>query len=202
MINYLIIGIGYAFASAVQPGPFLAFLFSQSLANGWRKTLPMAFAPLISDIPIITLVLFVLTRLPHQLLQILQLSGGVLLLYLAFGAYNTWRNYDRKKKEVVQIQQNVFKAVMVNFLNPGPYIGWSLVMGPLLLKGWNENHVNGIALIIGFYATMVVCLMGFIILFSLAKNFGEQVSRISIGISVIALALFGIYQIWSGIVWH
>lgn len=199
MIDYLLIGIGYGFAAAVQPGPFLAFLLSKSLANGWRNTLPMALAPLISDFPIITLVLLVLTSLPQQFLQILQLAGGFLLLYLAFGAYKTWRSFNHLKTEVVQIQKNVFKAATVNFLNPGPYIGWSLVMGPLLLQGWNENYVNGIALIIGFYSTMVICLMGFIILFSLAKNLGEQVSKVSIGISVIALTLFAVYQFYSGV---
>ncbi len=199
MINYLVIGIGYAFASAVQPGPFLAFLLSQSLANGWRKTVPMAFAPLMSDIPIIVLVLLVLTNLPQGLLTLLQVAGGLLLLYLTFSAYKTWRTFNQREKEIVPVQQNFFKAVLVNFFNPGPYLGWSLVMGPLFLKGWQENPANGIALIIGFYGTMVISLMGFVILFSAARKFGRQVSRISLGISVIALAVFGVYQLWYGL---
>ncbi len=200
MINYLLIGIGYAFASAVQPGPFLAFLLSQSLANGWRKTIPMAFAPLMSDVPIIVLVLLILTNLPHALLQMLQLAGGLLLLYLAFGAYKTWRTFDQREKGIVHVQQNVFKAVMVNFFNPAPYLGWSLIMGPLLLKAWHENPANGIALMIGFYGALIICLMGLVMLFSSARNLGPQVSRMSIGISVIALAAFGIYQLWSGMI--
>ena len=57
MLDYLTVGIGFAFAAAVQPGPFLAYAISQSLTNGWKRTLPIAFAPIMSDVPIICLVL-------------------------------------------------------------------------------------------------------------------------------------------------
>jgi threonine/homoserine/homoserine lactone efflux protein len=90
------------------------------------------------------------------------------------------------------------QAVVVNFLNPGPYLGWSLVMGPLLLKGWRETPVNGIALLAGFYISMIVSLMGIILLFAFAKTFGPRVTRALIGVSTIALACFGVYQLWFG----
>jgi hypothetical protein len=46
---------------------------------------------------------------------------------------------------------------------------------------------------------MVLSLMGIIILFGLARNLGPKVTRITLGISGIALACFGIYQLWQGI---
>ena len=64
---YLIFGCAYAFAAAVQPGPFLVYLVSQSLSAGWRRTLPAALAPLLSDGPVAVLVLFVLSRLSEGL---------------------------------------------------------------------------------------------------------------------------------------
>ncbi|MDP3683462.1 MAG: hypothetical protein Q8S01_05965 [Ignavibacteria bacterium] len=45
--------------------------------NGWRETLPLAFAPLMSDAPIIV-ALIILVNLPNQLLQIMQLAGGLI----------------------------------------------------------------------------------------------------------------------------
>jgi hypothetical protein len=54
-------------------------------------------------------------------------------------------------------------------------------------------------LLVGFYATLVVSLIGTIILFSTARNLGPRVSRVLIGISAIALACFGVYELWSGI---
>jgi len=199
MPGYLILGITYAFAAAVQPGPFQTYLISQTLTNGWRRTIPAAFAPLLSDGPIIVLVLLVLSRMPGWLVQVLQCAGGFFLLYLAIGAFKSWRDFDEKK--VVRIKssrQTVLKAAMVNLLNPNPYIGWSLVMGPLLLKGWRETPTDGIALLIGFYTTMILVTLGIMLLFSATRNLGPRVSRVLVGLSAIALTCFGLYEIWLG----
>lgn len=198
MLNYLLFGITYAFACVVQPGPFQAFLFSQSVSNGWRKTIPLVFAPLLSDLPVILLVLLVLTSVPHVILGLLQLFGGIFLLYLAYNVYHAWRTFNDNIIPETPPKQNIFKAVLVNLLNPNPYLGWSLVMGPMLIKGWSESPVNGIILVAGFYSSMVIYSVGMVVLFASARNFGPRVSRASIGISVLAFALFGMYQLWSG----
>ena len=59
MLGYIAQGLGYGFAAAVQPGPFQTYVLSQALNRGWRRALPMALAPLLSDAPIITLMLLV-----------------------------------------------------------------------------------------------------------------------------------------------
>jgi threonine/homoserine/homoserine lactone efflux protein len=200
MAVYLIFGMTYAFAAAVQPGPFLTYLVSQTLTNGWRRTIPAAFAPLISDIPIIILVLLVLSRMPTWLVQGLQFAGGIFLLYLAFGAYKTWQNYAKEKPGGNKtIQQTILKGALVNLLNPAPYIGWSLVMGPLLLKGWRQAPVNGIALLSGFYSILIIVTLGVMLLFSVARKTGPRIGRALVGLSAIALTIFGLYEIWLGV---
>lgn len=199
MLRYVTIGITLAFAAAVQPGPLQSYLVSQTLSKGWRRTVPAAFAPLLSDGPIIVLVLFVLTHVPVWMERFLQCGGGAFLLYLAFGAFTTWRKYDGPRgPDRGSSQATLLKAVTVNILNPNPYLGWSLVMGPLLLKGWRETPAHGIALLVSFYATIVVGLFGTILLFAAARNLGPRVSRALIGISAIALACFGLYQLSLG----
>jgi threonine/homoserine/homoserine lactone efflux protein len=200
MIPFLILGMTYAFAAAVQPGPFLTYLISQTLTNGWPRTVPGTFAPLLSDIPIIALVLLVLSRMPAWLVQALQLAGGGFLLYLAFGAYKTWRTFNMEKPIGNKtISQTVLKAALVNLLNPAPYIGWSLVMGPLLLKGWREAPENGIALLGGFYSTLILVTLGIMLLFSVARRTGPRINRSLVGLSAIALTIFGLYEMWLGI---
>ncbi len=199
MFNYLIFGLTYAFACVVQPGPFQAFLFSQSIKNGWRKTIPLVFVPLMSDLPVIVLVLLVLTNVPHEALQVLQIAGGLFLLYLAFHAYKSWQNFTPDVNEKSAPQYTIFKAVLVNLLNPNPYLAWSLILGPMLIKSWNEVPANGIVLLIAFYGSMVLYSIGLTWLFAAVRNFGPGIIRISIGISVLAFSLFGVYQLWSGI---
>ena len=63
MLAYIIQGAPLGFAAGAQPGPFQTYLITQSLANGWRKTLIAAFAPLISDGPIILFTIFILKQI-------------------------------------------------------------------------------------------------------------------------------------------
>jgi threonine/homoserine/homoserine lactone efflux protein len=189
----------YAFAAAVQPGPFQSYLISQTMCNGWQRTLPAAFAPLLSDGPIIVLVVILLSRIPGWFINVLQCAGGMFLFYLAIGAWIAWKNFDSEKMiHSTSSRKTILQAVLVNFLNPAPYLGWSLVMGPLLLKGWRETCLNGIVLLLGFYITMVLAQMGIVLLFARAGKLGPQVNRALLCLSAIALACFGVYQFWFG----
>lgn len=199
MLSYLIFGLTYSFACVVQPGPFQAYLFSQSISNGWRKTIPLVFAPLISDLPVIILVLFVLTSVPHVVLGILQMLGGVFLIYLAVRAWKTLQRLDSEKLAFTAGYGNLIKAVLVNLFNPNPYLGWSLVMGPMLLKGWGAEPKNGIALLAGFYSSMIIYSAVMVIMFSAVGHLGPRINRASLIFSVLAFALFGLYQMYSGL---
>ena len=200
MLSYLIFGITYAFAAAVQPGPLLTYIISQTLKKGWRSTLPAAFAPVISDIPILILILFLLSTMPDSFIFILRIGGGLFLLYLGFRAFKSWQEFDTDHTTLNESgQQTLFNAVFVNLLNPAPYLGWSLILGPIFIEGWKLAPINGIAMIIGFYVTMILTLAGIIILFGFARKMGPKVSKILLGLSSIVLFAFGIYQLWLGI---
>jgi threonine/homoserine/homoserine lactone efflux protein len=200
MATYLIFGAVVAFAAAVQPGPFQAYLISRALTVGWRRTLPAALSPLVSDGPVIVVVLLVLSRMPHAAIEGLRCAGGVLLLVLAVRALRTWRRFDNAvaASAAPSAGRSVLAGALVNILNPGPWLGWSLVLGPMLVKGWREAPSHGIALIAGFYATMVASLTAIIVAFGAARGFGPKVERSLVGVSAAALALFGAWQLWSG----
>ncbi len=200
MWSYVLIGAGFAFAAAVQPGPFQTFLMSETLTRGWRRTVPAAFAPLLSDAPIVVVALLVLTRVPGEMVRFLHLAGAVFLFYLTWGAWCSWRRFDAvDMQEAATGPRTIFKAALVNFLNPNPWLGWSLVMGPIFLTGYREAPGHGAALIVGFYVTMVTCLIGLIGLFAFARQLGPRVRRVMVGFSVFALAAFGVYQLWLGV---
>lgn len=199
MGTYLILGITYAFAAAMQPGPFQTYVIAQTLSRGWKRTLPAAFAPMLSDAPIIVLTLFLLSQLQTGFLRFLHLGGGLFLLYLTWRSFQTWHNFHRAVPAADTAgHQTLLSAAFVNLLNPNPYIAWSLIMGPLFLKGWREAPTNGISLIVSFYVTMTACTMGIILLFAFARKLGPRVNRVALGLSTVALGAFGIYQLWMG----
>lgn len=197
---YIIQGIGYGFAAAVQPGPFQTYIISQTLTRGWRRILPASFAPLVSDGPIIALCLFVLSQVPIWLQRFLYIAGGSFILYLAYGAYRSWKYYNVSTPIAESnTQQSILKAALTNILNPNPYIYWSLVTGPILLKGWRESPINGLGFLMGFYLTLIFGIGMVIIIFGTARQMGSKVSRALLGISAIALLCFGLYQLWLGV---
>lgn len=199
MWPYLLQGIGFGLAAAAQPGPFQTYLVSQTLLKGWQRTLPAAFAPLISDGPIILLCLLVLSQVPDWMQRILYFAGGLFILYLAFGAYKAWRDFDPSlPAPEAGTQQSVLKAALMNALNPNPYMYWTLVMGPILLRGWRETPLHGIGFLAGFYVTIVLSLMGIILVFGTTQRFGPKVNRALLGVSAVALLCFGVYQLWLG----
>jgi threonine/homoserine/homoserine lactone efflux protein len=200
MLAYVIQGIAYGFAAAMQPGPFQTYLISQTLSNGWRRTLPAVLAPLISDGPIIVLVLLVLSRVPPWWVQFLQVAGGMFVLYLAVSIFKVWQRLGAGVAAVTQSsQRSVLKAALVNLLNPGPYLYWSLVTGPILLMGWREAPANGIGMLVGFYLTIVVSFGGIILLFATASRMGQKVHRVLLLVSALALACFGLYHVGIGL---
>lgn len=196
---YLIQGIGFGFAAAAQPGPLQTFLTTQALTKGWRRTLLAAFAPLLSDGFIVPVVLFALSQMPAWVQRFLYLAGGLFVLYLAYGAYMAWRNFDESLPATdMPSRQSLIKAALTNILSPAPYIYWSLVTGPILLAGWHKSSTFGIAFLLGFYVTFVIGLMGIIIVFGAAQKLGPKVNRALVGMSALALLCFGLYQLWLG----
>jgi len=197
---YIIQGIGYGFAAAVQPGPFQTYIISQTLTRGWKRTIIAAFAPLVSDGPIIALCLFVLSQVPVWFQRFLYIAGGLFVLYLSYGAYRSWRNFNLNATTVeTGAQQSLLKAALMNVLSPGPYIFWSLVTGPILLRGWRETPIHGVGFLSGFYITIVSGIAAIILIFGAARELGPKVNRALIGISATALFCFGIYQLLQGL---
>lgn len=200
MLPFLLQGLTLGFAAGAQPGPFQTYLITQTLSQGWRRVWIAAFAPLVSDGPIVALVLLVLSQVPDWFQRVLQIAGGLFVLYLAWGAFNAWKTFNSDSETAPQTgPRSLLRAAMMNALSPGPYLFWSLVIGPLIVSTWRENPSNAISIVLAFYAAMIGLNFGVVMIFGQAARFGNQVRKAMLGFSVLALAGFGIYQLWQGI---
>lgn len=200
LLKFISIGASLAFAAAVQPGPLQAYLFSRVTSIGWKKTLPAALAPVVSDGPIAVAALLALGRLTPAMQSGLRTAGGLLLLYLAWNTYRQRKNSGRNSaKRGGKTPRTLFEAVMVNLLNPNPYLGWALILGPAAVSAWREAPGLGVAVVAAFYATMVVMLAVLIFLFGGARLLGPGLQRALNVVSVAILAVLGIYQLFLGI---
>ncbi len=208
LLAYVLLGTGYGTAAAAQPGPFQAYLIAQALAYGWRRTLPAIMAPLLSDAPIIAVVLIFLTRIPGSLRIALHFLSGAFILYLAWSAYRQWRSTVMSlpgsstartlSPQHRGTRRSIRQATLMNLLGPGPYLFWSLVAGPVILQAWAASPDRAIGFLAGFYAAMLAVLAGIVLAFGSAERLGPRVARSLLGLSIVALAGFGIWQLWQG----
>lgn len=202
LFSYLLQGLLLGATAAAQPGPFQAFLLSLIARQGWRRTLPAALAPLVSDGPILVLVLLVLTRVPEWILSVLQVAGGLFLLLLAWGAWRALRrpvNSEAVAPVEGSVMTNVLKAALMNLLSPSPYIFWTTVTGPILIEAWRQEMAWGLAFLLGFYAAIVGGLALFILIFAGAGRVDARVNRVLGVASAVALFAFGLYQLTVGL---
>jgi threonine/homoserine/homoserine lactone efflux protein len=200
MLEYLVIAGGFAFTAAIQPGPLQAYLLASVAQRGWIRTLPACLAPLLSDGPIVVLVLLVLNRIPMMVSRFLQAAGGVLLLYFAWASYREWRQQGSgRQTDDGSVPSTLLQAAAVNILNPNPYLAWSLVLGPTLLEAWQESPGNAVTFILAFYGTMVTVLAATIVLLGTTRFLGPRGRRTLVLVSALTMAILGLYQLVSSL---
>jgi threonine/homoserine/homoserine lactone efflux protein len=193
-------GAALGFAAAITPGTFQTYLISESLSGGFRRAAPIAFAPLISDVPIIILSLLILNELPNYFLRVVSLAGGVFALYLAWRLFASWRsgtavNIEQEQPEAGSLR----RGVVANFLTPGPYLFWTLVSGPILLEAGRRSFALGASFLLGFYGVMITGLLGIAFLISQTRRLGPRVVRGLLLLSCIILVVFGGLLITNGL---
>lgn len=200
-VLFFLKGATLALYAAIMPGPFQAYLLSHALKNGWKISLPLALTPIITDGPIIALVLFVLAGTPQLLLDILRILGGLFILYIARTILLSLKKpFTMIGPSAAVKTKGLLNAIIMNVLNPNPYIFWGVISGPILLSAWRESPGFGISFLIGFYGIFILCLSVLIVLFATAGRLNPGVNR---GINILAcgaLIVFGVYQCLTGLI--
>lgn len=155
MIPSLVQGVVLGLSAGFAPGPLSALVVSQTLRHGREEGIKVAFAPLLTDLPIIGLSLFVLARLAefHVILGIITLAGGLYLLYLA---RENFRVTGLAAGSDTEAPQSLLRGAMANILNPSPYLFWLTVGAPTAVKAWG----TGVGAAAGFLGGFYVCLVG------------------------------------------
>lgn len=203
IIAFFIQGAGLAIPAATSPGPFQTLLLSETLIGGFRRSAPIAFAPLITDAPIIVLMLFILKQLPPVVISLLNIAGGLFVLAIAWGTFKQWRSNEAQAiaaaKDRASARVSLRKGVIMNFLNPNPYLYWGLVAGPILIGLLNQSAAYGVAFLIGFYGTFITALLILAAIFHQARRLDQRFVRSLLLLSTVILIIFGGLLIRSGL---
>jgi threonine/homoserine/homoserine lactone efflux protein len=203
MLTLLTQGVVLGFGAGTSFGALHNLLMNITLSRGWRYGLLVVLAPLLTDAPIILLMLFILEQFPPSAERLLPLIGGFFLLWLAWGAYQQYRNPPdlsvSQPPDTRLSLQTLFKGMAVNFLNPAPYIFWGAVGGTLLREGFAQSIAHGIAFLLGFYGTLLAVMTLFVFLFDRLRQVDPRITRGLSLLSVVVMTGLGLSFIWQGL---
>ncbi len=154
MAAYLVSGIVFGLSAGLAPGPLITLVLTETLQHGSRAGIRVAFAPLITDLPIVILSLFVIARLagsPLVMGMISFLGAG----FVAYLGYETFFSCEASQAGPGEDIQSLRKGVIANLLNPHPYLFWMTVGSPMVIRAFQEGMLGAGSFVAGFYVFLV-----------------------------------------------
>jgi len=170
MISFLTIGIILGLSAGFAPGPLLALVISETLQHNIRPGIKVALAPIVTDLPIILVSLFILAKLSDfdAVLGFISLGGGLFLLLLGYQSLKIKNIH----LEIPKARpKSLSKGILTNLLSPHPYLFWLVVGAPTMTTAINKHPFAGGAFLGGFYACLIGAKIAVAILTGKSKSF-------------------------------
>lgn len=187
--------------SAISPGPLLALVVSSTLDRGFWAGLRIAVAPLLTDAPILGMGLLTLHALPPAALGGIGLAGGLFLVGLGIEQALKARQAVLPTLAVPAApgQHELLRGVVVNLLNPSPWLFLLTVMAPLLATTWPHSPTSAVGFVIIFYLLLVggkIALAAALTI--LRSHFRPRLYRGAVLLAALLLSAIGAALAWRG----
>ena len=191
--------IGFGVTAGLIPGPLLTYLINETLLHGWRQSFYIVFIPLLTDAPIIVLMVVILDQLPDDLLNVISIVGGLFVLWMAVDA---WRRSNQEivivENETSHRQFTIARGMLMNVLSPAPYIFWGTVLGPLLVEALDDSIWKGIIFLVAFYGPFLCVMSAIALVFNKMRGFDARFVRGLVRFAALMLVFFGISLLVQG----
>ena len=154
LLDALSRGTVLGLAAGFSPGPLTFLIVSETLRHGLRAGLKVSLAPVLTDLPIIVIVVLLLDRLLviPAVYGIIALAGGLFLLQLGIGSL---RISAVDLQEPDSQSRSLWKGIATNLLNPNPYIFWISVGTPIILEAFQRSWTHAAAFVVLFFCSIV-----------------------------------------------
>ena len=198
-LTILLSGVIFGLSAGISPGPLLILVITETLHYGIREGVKVAYAPLITDLPIVLVSVLIFSRLSNfqPLMGLISISGAFVIGYLGY------ENIAAKAMTItsgVARPQSLRKGMVTNVLNPHPYLFWLTIGGPTVTKAWNINIYSVLLFIIGFYICIVGSKIMVAAIVNQSRSFTESTIYVyTVKILGILLLLFSVKFLMDGL---
>ncbi len=150
-MDFFVIGLLLGISAGVSPGPLMAVLISETLKGNIKNGVIISIVPVLTDIPLIIILLIFLHKIEYQemIIKVLSFCGFIVLFYYGIKDIFTSKvNLDINKSSIGSLK----KGLLTNILNPHPYIFWGLIGVPFMVGGTIFQMIGFVS---GFFAGIV-----------------------------------------------
>lgn len=195
MIHYLIIGTILGLSAGFAPGPLLTLVVSETISHDIKAGIKVALAPLITDVPIVIMTVYILSNLSgfNNILGVISLVGGVMVFMMGIqGIREQGVTLDIKKAR----SRSLAKGILVNILSPHPYLFWLSVGAPTMTRAKDLNIFAAIAFVASFYFLLITSKIMLAVLVGKSKKiltgrvYVYTMKFLGLALCVLALFLF------------
>lgn len=198
-LHFLTIACFLGLSAGISPGPLLTLVITQTIKHNKTEGIKVALSPLITDLPILLLTLFVFSKLEQfdTVLGIISFIGGIFVAYLGYESFKS-KGLSTKVEETKS--RSMRKGIIANFLSPHPYLFWATVGMPYAFKAYHINLLSSILFFVFFYVFLIGSKIVVAVLVSHTKRFiNQKIYIIVMRILGIILLLFSILFFLDGL---
>jgi threonine/homoserine/homoserine lactone efflux protein len=192
-LGALAAGAALGLGSGLSPGPLLALVLAQSLSHGPREGIKVALAPVITDVPILAVLIWAVSWVREH-------PGPMGVVALAGAVVVTWFAVECLRAPALEMPRadvrpaSMRKGILTNFANPHVYIFWGTVGAPTTVLAAEGGWLPPVLFLAGFYGCLVG---GKVVLALLAGRFrgllsgrGYLLTMRFLGVALFGFALF------------
>jgi len=198
-LQLIAIGSFLGLTAGLSPGPLLTLVITETIKHNKKEGIKIALSPLITDLPIVLITLFLFSQLSqfNNILGGISFVGAVFVAYLAYESFNTKRlNIENPEAKANSLK----KGIITNFVSPHPYLFWATIGTPYAFKAFEISIATGILFFVSFYLFLVGSKIAIANIVARTKVFiGQKLYSILMKILGIALFIFSLLFVYDGL---
>lgn len=182
----------------IKPGPLLTMVIRETLSGGLRAGVWTAAAPVFTDGPLIVLSLVAAAWIATQtsVLLAITISGAIFLAYMGIECFSL--ELPDVTTGDAPPKASFLRGITTNLLNPGVYVFWFLIGGPLMASAVDKEVLAPVAYALSFLGTIILTKVCIAYLVSKSsQGITPQTYRNLLSICGLVMLCFSLYYVWQ-----
>jgi threonine/homoserine/homoserine lactone efflux protein len=198
ILSLALAGAVLGVVEGIKPGPLLTMVIRETLSGGLRAGIWTAAAPVFTDGPLIVLSLVAAAWIATQssVLLAITIAGAIFLAYMGIECFSL--ELPDMMTQAAPPKASFLRGITTNLLNPGVYVFWFLIGGPLMASAVDQEVLAPVAYALSFLGTIIMTKVCIAYLISKSsQGITSQTYRNLLSVCGLVMLCFSLYYVWQ-----